>query len=264
MYATNFFENKMLMLLKGESITPPTNMYLALYQSDPTDTGTGGLEVTYTGYARRQVNFTEPAAEGNGLSMSNTSMITFPEVPVTSGSVNYVAVMDNPTIGSGNMWLYGKIEPGLSLQAGVSPVFRANTVKWIWSGNLSTYYRTKIMKVLAGVSRPTCAGFTPYIALCNGNPTGSGNEFSGNNYTRIPVEFTNPAQQTSGAGMVQNTQDILSGVASGNWGDLDTVAIYDASSQGNAFAVLPLGTSYRVITGYAVGFHQGGIQFNVN
>lgn len=263
MNATNFFEEKMLKLLKGETISMPTNLYLALYQSNPTDTGTGGTEVSYTGYTRQLISFTDPAVDGSGMSMSNTAMITFPEAPASSGNASYVAVVDNITIGSGNMWLYGALDQTLEIQAGVSPVFRQNTVKWIWSGNLSSYYRGKIMRVLGGV-RASCPGFTPYVALCDGDPTGSGNEFSGNNYSRIPVTFTTPAQTTSGPCATQNDADILSGVASGNWGRLTTVAIYDAASQGNAFAVMSLGSSYNVQTGYSVGFHAGDLQFNIN
>lgn len=259
MYATNFFETAMLNLMRGTSITAPSNLYLALFLSNPGDTGTEGTEVTYSGYARQAITFSAPAASGSGLAMQNTALITFPEAPASAGSVTYVAVMDS--LSGGNMWLYGQLDQALTIQAGVSPVFRAGSVKWIWSGNLSTYYRTAVMNTLRGTN---CSGFTPYVALCNGDPTGAGNEFSGNNYTRIAVTMTAPAQQTSGAALSQNTAEIISGVATGNWGTLDTVAIYDASSSGNAFAVINIGTSYSVTTGYAVGFHAGDLQFNIN
>lgn len=259
MYATNYYENAMLNLMRSTSITAPANLYLALFLSNPGDTGTEGTEVTYSGYARQAITFSAPAASGSGLAMQNTALITFPEAPASAGSVTYVAVMDS--LSGGNMWLYGQLDQALTIQTGVSPVFRAGAVRWIWSGNLSTYYRTAIMNVLRGTN---CSGFAPYVALCNGDPTGAGNEFSGNNYTRISVTMSAPAQQTSGTALSQNTAEILSGVATGNWGTLDTVAIYDAASSGNAFAVINIGTSYSVTTGYAVGFHAGDLQFNVN
>ena len=259
MYATNFFEEMMLNLMRSQSITAPSNIYLALFQSNPSDTGTAGTEVAYTGYARQAITFSAPAASGSGLAMQNTALITFPEAPATAGTVTYVAVMDS--LSGGNMWLYGQLDQPLTIQAGVSPVFRAGSVKWIWTGNLSTYYRTAIMNTLRGTN---CSGFTPYIALCNGDPTGAGNEFSGNNYTRVSVTMTAPAQQASGTALSQNSAGVLSGVATGNWGTLNTVAIYDASTAGNAYAVLNIGTSYNVTTGYAVGFHAGDLQFNVN
>ena len=259
MYATNFFEEKMLNLMRSTSITAPANLYLALFQTDPSDTGTAGTEIAYTGYARQTISFTTPTASGAGLSMQNDALITFPEATGNSGTVTFVAVMDSLT--GGNMWLYGQLDQPLAIQSGVSPVFRAGSVKWIWTGNLSNHYRTAIMNTLKGTN---CSGFSPYIAFCNGDPTGAGNEFSGNNYTRVAVTMTAPAQQSSGTALSQNTADIITGVATGNWGTLDTVAIYDASSSGNAFAVINLGTSYNVTAGYAVGFHAGDLQFNIN
>lgn len=259
MYATNYFEELMLNLMRSQNITAPANIYLALFQSNPTDSGTAGTEVAYTGYARQPITFSAPAASGSGLAMQNTALITFPEAPASGNTANYVAVMDS--LSGGNMWLYGQLDQALTIQAGVSPVFRAGSVKWIWTGNLSTYYRTKVMNVLRGT---TCSGFAPYIALCNGDPTGSGNEFSGNNYTRIAITMTAPAQQSSGTALSQNSAEVLSGVATGAWGTLTTVAIYDAASSGNAYAVINIGTSYNVTTGYAVGFHAGDIQFNIN
>ena len=117
------------------------------------------------------------------------------------------------------------------------------------------------MNTLRGTN---CSGFSPYVGFCNGDPTGAGSEFSGNNYSRVSVTMTAPAQQASGAALSQNSADILSGVATGNWGALNTVAIFDASSSGNAYAVISLGTSYNATSGYAVGFHAGDLQFSVN
>ena len=117
------------------------------------------------------------------------------------------------------------------------------------------------MNTLRGTN---CAGFSPYVGFCNGDPTGAGNEFSGNNYARVAVTMTAPSQQTSGTAMSQNSADVLSAVATGNWGSLNTVAIFDAQTSGNAYAVIPLGTTYNATSGYAVGFHAGALQFNVN
>ena len=259
MYATNYFENAMLNLMRGTSITAPSTMYLALFLTNPGDTGTDGQEIIYSGYARQAVTFSAPAASGSGLVIENTALISFPEASTSAGTVNYVAVYDS--VSGGNMWLYGQLDTPLAVQTGVSPVFRAGSVKWIWTGNLSTYYRTQIMNTVRGTN---CSGFSPYVGFCNGDPTGAGSEFSGNNYARIAVTMTAPAQQSSGTALSQNTADVLTPVATGNWGTLTTVAIFDAQSDGNAYAVLPLGTSYSVTAGYACGFHAGALQFNIN
>lgn len=259
MYASNYFENAMLNLMRSQSITAPANLYLALFLSNPGDSGTEGTEITYSGYQRQAITFSAPAASGAGLMMQNTSLISFPESSTSAGSVTYVGVFDSSS--GGNMWLYGQLDTPLNVQTGVSPVFRAGSVKWVWSGNLSTYYRTAIMNTLRGTN---CSGFAPYVGFCNGDPTGAGSEFSGNNYSRVAVTMTSPSQQPSGSALSQNSSDVLSGVATGNWGTLNTIAIFDAASSGNAYAVIGLGTSYNATAGYAVGFHAGDLQFSVN
>ena len=57
--------------------------------------------------------------------MQNSATISFPESPVAiSSPVSYVGVYDSSSIGTGNMWLYGQLDTPLTVQAGVSPVFR--------------------------------------------------------------------------------------------------------------------------------------------
>lgn len=259
MYATDYFENLMLNLAREQNITAPTTMYLALFQSNPTDTGTGGTEVAYTGYARQPITFTAPAVSGNGLMIQNASLITFPEAPASGNTATYVAVMDS--LSGGNMWLYGQLDQALTIQAGVSPVFREGNVKWIWSGNLSTYYRTAIMNTLRGTS---VSGFAPYIGFANGDPTGSGNEFSGNNYARVSASFTAPTAQSSGTSQIRNESTITTGIATGTWGTWNTAVIFDTQTGGNAYAIIPLSNSYNITSGYTAGFAAGNLQFNIN
>ena len=262
MYASNYFEEAMLNLMRGRNIDAQPKYYLALFMSDPGETGTGGTEISYTGYQRQEITFTAPASDGSGgMMIQNAADITFPESQQSTQPVTHAAVFDSLNVGSGNMMLYGALDTPLNVQAGVSPVFRTGNVKWVWTGNITTYYKTAVMNVLRGTS---LSGFAPYIACCNGDPTGSGNEFSGNNYARISVTFATPEQQASGAAHVSNNTNVQSGIASGNWGRLTTVAIFDAQTGGNAFCVIDLGAAYNITTGYTVGFHEGDLQFNIS
>ena len=259
MYASNYFENLMINLMRGQSISASGTYYLGLFLSSPGDTGTEGTEITYTGYARQEITFSAPAASGSGLMIQNSSLISFAEANSSAGSVTYVAVFDS--LSGGNMFLYGQLDTALVVQSGVSPVFRAGSVKWIWTGNLSNYYRTAVMNVLRGTN---CTGFAPYVAFCNGDPTASGSEFSGGNYARIAVTMSAPSQQTSGTAMSQNTADVLSNISTGNWGTLTHVAIYDNITGGNPYGIVNLGRTYNIPLGTAIGFHAGDLQFNVN
>lgn len=259
MYATNYFEEQMLNLLHGQNIQAPPKLYMELFLTDPSDTGTGGTPISYSGYARQEIEFGEPIADGNGLSIANTGLISFAESPINAGTVYYVGVYDSQV--GGNLLLYAALDTPLVVNANVSPVFRANQVKWLWSGNLSPYYRNAIMKTLGGTNRTACLGFSqPYIGLLNGN-----NEFSGNNYARIPVNMTTPAQQTgSGAAHVENTEDVTSPVATGNWGSVNRVGIYSAATGGNPYAFIDISPAISMTAGYAAIFHAGDLQFNIN
>ena len=258
MYATNYFEEQMLNLMHGQNIPAPTKLYIELFQTNPGDTGTGGTPISYSGYARQEIVFTEPTTDGNGLSISNTELISFPESPINAGTVQYIGIYNQQT--GGDLLLYAQLDTPLVVNANVSPVFRAGQVKWLWSGNLSTYYRTQIMQTLGGPNRTTCYGFSqPYIGLLNGD-----NEFSGNNYARIAVDMTNPEQTSSGAAHVENSADVTSPVATGNWGTINKIGIYSAASGGNPYGFINISPAIAMTAGYAAIFHAGDLQFNIN
>lgn len=259
MYATDYFENRMLNLMRGQSITAPTNVYLALFLSNPTDTGTGGTEISYTNYARQAVTFSAPAASGTGLMIQNSAQISFAEATAAVGTVTHIALYD--ALSGGNMLLYGQLDTPLVIQAGVTPVFRANSIRWIWSGNLTPTYRAAIMNTLRGVS---CSGFDPYIALCNGDPTGSGSEFSGGGYARIAVTMSAGEQQASGACQSSNTEDVISNTATSTWGQQTHVAICDAETGGQYFAVMAMSETFNMTSGSASGFKAGNFKVNIN
>ena len=264
MYASDFFETKIMsLLLGGASITPPTTLYVGLFINAPGDSGTEGTEISYTGYARKVITFAGPNQASSGLTMENDAVITFAEYTGSgSNSVEAVGIFDNLD----NMWLYGLLTTRLNVQTGVSPVFQIGSLKWTFSGNLGSYYRTRIMDVLIG--RNSVSSFNPYIALYNGDPNGAGTELSGTNYARIPVTFQpSESQPVSGALKYENTSDVVSATAgTGGWGTLTHVAIMDGSTGGNVFASIPMknSSSYVITYGSTVGFHAGDLSFSIN
>jgi hypothetical protein len=81
-------------LLTTDSVTRPTNWFVALCTTDPTDSALG-TEVSGGGYARQSVAFTV-----SGNNASNTSAIEFPEATADYGTV--VAVMIMPASSGGS------------------------------------------------------------------------------------------------------------------------------------------------------------------
>jgi len=95
MSLSNAFETHTLKyLLTTDSVTRPTNWYVALCTADPSDSALG-TEVSGGGYARQSVAFT--VVDNNA---SNTSAIEFPEATADYGTVIAVMIMPAATGGT--------------------------------------------------------------------------------------------------------------------------------------------------------------------
>ena len=120
---SNYLENALINgTIRGTTYTAPTNVYVALYTSDPTDANTG-TEVTGGSYARTSVTF---AAPSNGVSVSNADC-TFPQCTLTWGTVGWIGIMDALT--TGNLLYHTALDSSKTIETG--DIFK------IASGNLS-------------------------------------------------------------------------------------------------------------------------------
>lgn len=256
MYASDYFETKILNLARGQSITAPSTVYLALFLNDPTDAGTG-TEVSYSGYARKAIVFTAPTVDGSGMSMSNNAQITFATSNASIGSATYVGIYDSLT--GGNLLLYGQLTEPIAINAGVAPVVRVNSAKWTFSGKLSNAYKTNVMNTLRGIN---CSGFTPYLALCNGSTEAGGQEFSGNSYARVAMVFGAPVDD-GGPMKISNTAQVETPVATGTWGQLTHIALYDAATAGNPYLIDSSSVSILMNTGKSVIYKIGDFNFSI-
>ena len=96
MSLTNTFETTTLTwLLTANAATRPTAWYVALFTSDPTDTGAAGTEVSGGSYARTAVTFSV-----TGDTASNTSGVEFPAATASWGTITHIGVMDASTGGT--------------------------------------------------------------------------------------------------------------------------------------------------------------------
>lgn len=99
MAMTDYLETAILNhILRNIALTSPTDVYVALWVGDPTDTGTGGNEVSGGSYVRQSAAFDAPSPAGQ---TQNTSLITFPVATANWGSITHAAIMDAG--GGGNM-----------------------------------------------------------------------------------------------------------------------------------------------------------------
>lgn len=86
----------------------------------------------------------------------------------------------------------------------------------------------------------------PYVALFTSDPTdaGSGTEVSGGSYARTAVTMGAPSN-----GVSTNSADVTFPTATGSWGTVGWIGIYDASTSGNLLYHTALDTSKTVTSG---------------
>lgn len=108
---SNYLENKVLLHVFGATAyTAPTTLYVALFTSDPGETGSG-TEVSGGSYARQTIAFTVTDNQA-----SNTAAVEFPTATASWGTVTYAAVYD--AVSGGNLMAYGALTTSKTIASG--------------------------------------------------------------------------------------------------------------------------------------------------
>lgn len=259
MYATNYFETAILNVLKGITLNAPSQVFIGLYISNPTETGGAGTELSYSGYARQPITFTEPAPESGGIGIKNDSQITFPVANSNAGTVTYIGIHDSRV--AGNMLAYGELSDELVIGDGEAPVLLPQEVVFFFNLNLSKSFKTKLLNVFRGQNVP---GVNPHFALFNGNPDEGGAELSGANYARVPLTFANPREASSGQMETSNTNQANFNRPTSAWGTWNYSAIYSALSGGEALWIAQRSPAKEIKKGYMPTIAEGAIKVAIN
>ena len=259
MYASDYLETGFLNVLRGMTFTAPAKCYLALFLNDPGESGTIGTEIAYAGYARKAIDFSEPAAINGGIGIQNLSDITFAAPPNAAGTITYIAVMDS--LVGGNMLARGELTENLVIGANEPPVFLAGDVLFYLTGNMSTAYKTRLLNFFRGVS---IAGITPHFSLWNGSPEATGSELAGDNYARVPITFAAPTEQVSGQLLMSNAAVVTFNRPSTAWGVWNYSAIYSAASGGEPIYLQALTENITIKKGYMPTIDVGSLKVGLN
>lgn len=259
MYATNYFETAVLNVLKGIQFTAPSDVYIGLYINNPTETGAAGVELSYEGYTRMKITFTEPAPESGGIGIKNDTQITFPVSKINAGTVTYIGIHDSRV--AGNMLAYGKLSDELVIGEGEAPVLLPQEVVYYFNLNLSKSFKTKVLNVFRGQS---IQGVTPHFALFNGNPDNGGAELSGANYARVALTFSSPSEADSGQMEASNTNQVNFNRPTTNWGTWNYSAIYSQASNGEPIWVSVKSPAKEIKKGYMPTIAEGAIKVAIN
>lgn len=255
---SDYAENKLLdHLLKVASYTVPSNIYVALSTTTPTDAG-NVTEPSGNGYARAQCNTWATAAS---RATSNGAAVTFPAATGSWGTITHYVIYDAVT--SGNMLGSGALTVSNSVVSGNVVTFAIGEIDVTFNaGGFSTYAANKLLDHVFKV-----ASFTVptniYTALSTANPGDTGAsiaEPSGNAYARTVMNAWNAAA----SGATANTNAITFPTATGSWGTITHVGLYDAITAGNFLGYAALDASQAVVSGNVVEFAAGALDVTLD
>lgn len=129
---SNYLEEKIVdVFLRGQPITAPNPVYLALFESDPGEAGDQANETAYTNYVRQEASWA--GIDTNGQT-KNTVIITFPPNGNVAGSVTithaaiFTLTRSAGQAAAGNMLLKGALASPKTLANGDVLSFAANAL----------------------------------------------------------------------------------------------------------------------------------------
>ena len=117
-------------LMTDTSVSRPSNHYLALFTSGPSDSG-GGTECSGNGYARQQAHFSTASGTGgtisnDGTSSANGTAIAFTASGGSFGTITHIGIFDASS--SGNLLWHGTISTQKTVADGDTLQFIAGAV----------------------------------------------------------------------------------------------------------------------------------------
>ena len=122
MAKSNYLENKVIDHFLGTSSTSaPSNVYMGLFTSNPTDANSG-TEVSGNGYSRQVINF-NAASSG---SATNSSAETFTASGGNWGTITHFGIFDAST--SGNLLYHGALTDDKVIEDGDSLVVASGAI----------------------------------------------------------------------------------------------------------------------------------------
>jgi hypothetical protein len=126
--------------------------------------------------------------------------------------------------------------------------------------SFSNTFETHVLQYVfttGSVTRPTAW----YVGLFTADPTDTGSgatEITGNNYSRVSATFS-----VSGA-TATTTAAVEFAAATGSWGTISHIGIFDASSGGNLIAHSALSASKAIGTGDVFRIPTGDIDITLD
>jgi len=111
------------LIADNTATTPTTDLWVALHESDPADTGTQGTgETAYTGYTRIAVDRVSTGWAVTNNSVSPNATITYPQATSTStGTLTYASIGLTSATTDGKIIASGALTVSINYSQNVTP-----------------------------------------------------------------------------------------------------------------------------------------------
>lgn len=238
-------------LFRTDELVKVPYLYWGLFTEDPTPDATGAEVVAVdTGYARQPIavedaSWSAPIDAAGYMATHNVLPATFGDPTDSWGTPSHWGLFDAVT--AGNLWFYGPILGTLSaIGAADDPISLAAESVTITAGQAaSDYLETAFLNHClrtATLTKPA----NVYASLHPEDPgdDGSGDEFTGTNYARVPIAVANAswtapsaygdAQRITNLGLIQFPSP------GSEWGSYAYTGFWDAASGGNLLVKAPM------------------------
>ncbi len=213
-------------IFENTAFTVPTNIYIALSTTLPTEAGTNVSEPGSGNYARKAHNVWNAAT---GRAATNNGVITFNTANGAWGTITHYALYD--AITGGNFLAFGSLTTGKAVVDGNTPsIADADLSVSVTTGGFSDYLAHKMLDHTLKTTSYTQP--TMHVGLSTTIPTDAANVTEPsppNGYERK----THAAWDAAAAGATQNTSVITFATPTGSWGTCVFATIHDAATAGN-------------------------------
>lgn len=120
---SNFLTHKLFdHVLRAQTYTPPSSIYVALYTSNPGDDDSG-TEVSGDGYERVTATF----SAASGRKTSNSADVEFPEATGSWGTITHIGLRTAST--AGDLLYYGALTSPVTIGEGQQLIFKTGNIE---------------------------------------------------------------------------------------------------------------------------------------
>lgn len=263
---SNYLEKALLDHLLGVAAYTPvatsSNLYLALFTTDPLESGVvGEVSASGTAYARVAIlnnatNF-PPCVLSENPTKLNGTVITFPTATAAWGTVTHWAIFDST--GSTNALWHGPLAQPRTIATGNTPRVAAGTLQMSFAnspnGGLTAFSKRRLLDLVFGATPFTCAA--PFAALGTALTGETLTPPADSAYVRFEAVF---GDATIGDYTTSNNSTLeFTPTATTATVTLTHFGLYDSATAGNALIVGILNSSAVVEAGNTVQILDGSL-----